>query len=156
MGLLPALATGYIAIIALPLTLIDIREHRLPNPMTISAIAIAAVSILVDAIWQQRTSQLILAALIALATWSAGYLMARFELIGMGDIKLLTAMHLLLGYLSPWLILISLTAGFTLASLVSLVLLAMRRITLKSSTAMGPFLLIGFFAALGLEITAAA
>lgn len=156
MGLLPSLATGYIAIIALPLTLIDIREHRLPNPMTISAIAIAAVSILIDAIWQQRISQLIVSALIALATWSVGYLMARFELIGMGDIKLLTAMHLLLGYLSPWLILISLTAGFTLASLVSLVLLAMRRITLKSSTAMGPFLLIGFFAALGLEITAAA
>lgn len=149
-------ASGYLALISVPLTLIDIREHRLPNPLTVSAIGLSAVLVGYDALMHNRPQQFLLGFGLALATWLLGLWMGYLEQIGMGDVKLLVSMHLILGYLNPWLVLIELVIGFTLASLVSLVLLLMRRMTLQGSLPMGPYLLLGFFVSFGMWVTEAA
>lgn len=156
MDLLPLISVGYVALLSIPLALIDIREHRLPNPMTLSAIAVSALLLSVDAIIRTQPLQLAVAASLAGLTWGVGYLMAYRELIGMGDVKLLTALHLILGYVQPWLVLISLTLSFTMASIVSLAQVALKRKSLQSFTAMGPFLLVGFFGTIALGFTGAA
>jgi leader peptidase (prepilin peptidase)/N-methyltransferase len=64
--------------------------------------------------------------------------------IGMGDVKLLVATNTVLGWFAPWLILVMLAISFSLASVVSLGLIVLRKANLKTPIAMGPFLLLGF------------
>ena len=145
MGWPAFLSIGLVALLSWPLSQVDIKEHRLPNPMTLTIIGAAVLLVSLDAILLGSLSALIWALACAGFTFGVGFAMAHWNLIGMGDVKLLTGLHLILGYLSPWLILLSLTAGFLAASLVSLPRLLMGKITANSNTAMGPHLLLGFF-----------
>ena len=71
--------------------------------------------------------------------------------IGPGDLKLLAAVGLLAG---PGRLFLGLLGGAIVAALVILVLLALRRITLKTYVPYGPFLIVGLLWALlaGVEI----
>ena len=141
------LAAGYYLAISVPLVRWDFKEHRLPNKYTISALIFCATLVALDALSFQRLQPLMSGVAAAGITWVAGYLMARFDLIGMGDIKLLTGQHLWLAYLNPWLILLSLTLGFVMASAFSALQLIRGKLSLKSNMALGPFLLVGFLLA---------
>jgi leader peptidase (prepilin peptidase)/N-methyltransferase len=143
------------AALSVPLTIIDLREHRLPNRFTISALILTITLVSLDAA-PDRIGQLAVGLLSGLATWVTGYLLADRDGIGMGDVKLLTGMHVLLGYANPLLILVSLTFSSTLASIASGVMLLGKKATLKSRAAFGPYLFAGFFAALLLGATVAA
>jgi leader peptidase (prepilin peptidase)/N-methyltransferase len=141
------LAAGYYLAISVPLVGWDFKEHRLPNRYTISALIFCATLVALDALSYQRLQPLISGVAAAGITWGAGYLMAKFDLIGMGDIKLLTGQHLWLAYFNPWLVLLSLTSGFVFASAFSALQLIRGRLNLKSNMALGPFLLAGFLLA---------
>ena len=141
------LAAGYYLAISVPLVCWDFKEHRLPNRYTISALIFCTTLVTLDAFSYQRLQPLISGVAAAGITWGAGYLMAKFDLIGMGDIKLLIGQHLLLAYFNPLLILLSLTSGFVLASAFSALQLIRGKLNLKSSMALGPFLLAGFLLA---------
>ena len=141
---LPVLALASILLLALPLTVTDFREHRLPNRLTYLAISISAATVLVAGLFTGRWFELAVALGLGLVTAGLGYLMVMVNGIGMGDVKLLVATNTVLGWFSPWLILVMLAIGFSLASLVSLVLIVMRKANLKTPIAMGPFLLLGF------------
>jgi leader peptidase (prepilin peptidase)/N-methyltransferase len=149
-------ATSYYLAISYPLFAWDVREHRLPNRFTISALLLTAVLVGLDALSYSEFEEALRGLIAALITWCVGYLMARFELIGMGDVKLLTGMHLLLGYQNPWLILFSLTTAFLLASALNLGRILASKLSLKSQIALGPFLLIGFFLSSAAEFTGVA
>ena len=149
------MSIGVVALLSWPLSQVDIKEHRLPNPMTLTIIGAGVLLISLDAILSGSLGSLILGLACAGITFGVGFAMAHWNLIGMGDVKLLTGLHLILGYLSPWLILLSLTAGFLAASMVSLPLLLLGKITAQSNTAMGPYLLLGFFLVVILWITGA-
>lgn len=143
------LPVSYLAIVCVPLSVIDLREHRLPNPLTYPAIALAGLS----AVWLIVVGDhpRAIACLIAGAsTFVVGYGLARVELVGMGDVKLMTAAHGVLAGINPILILISLFSAFALATAFNVAQLVVGRISLRSPVAMGPFLLVGFFLALGL------
>lgn len=141
---LPLLALASILLLAVPLTVTDFREHRLPNRLTYLAIGISAATVLAAGLSAGLWFDLALALGLGLVTAGLGYLMAMVNGIGMGDVKLLVATNIVLGWFSPWLILVMLAIGFSLASLVSLALVVMRRVNLKTPIAMGPFLLFGF------------
>jgi leader peptidase (prepilin peptidase)/N-methyltransferase len=141
---LPLLALASILLLAVPLTVTDFREHRLPNRLTYLAIGISAATVLAAGLSAGLWFDLALALGLGLVTAGLGYLMAMVNGIGMGDVKLLVATNIVLGWFSPWLILVMLAIGFSLASLVSLALIVMRRANLKTPIAMGPFLLLGF------------
>lgn len=141
---LPLIAVALVLALSVPLALTDIREHRLPNPLTLLAILLSAVLVLLAGILTASWFQLAIAFMAGGITLGLGYLMAMVNGIGMGDVKYLVAVNILLGWFSPWLILPMLAIGFTLASLVSLGLIITRRANLKTPIAMGPFLMFGF------------
>jgi leader peptidase (prepilin peptidase) / N-methyltransferase len=141
---LPLLAALIIFVLSIPLGITDIREHRLPNTLTYPAIAVSAVLVVVAGLATGAFGQLLTALVLGGVTFGLGYLMAKFDGIGMGDVKFLVAVNVILGWFSPWLILPMLAIGFTVASLVSLTLIVMRRANLKTAIPMGPFLMLGF------------
>ena len=71
--------------------------------------------------------------------------------MGMGDVKLALVIGLLAGWfgLSPWLV--ALLAAFVIGGLVSLVALALKRVTLRGSVPFGPSMLAGALVAVMLE-----
>lgn len=141
---LPLLALVVILLFAVPLTIVDFREHRLPNHLTYAAIAISGATVGLAGMLTGSWLELAIALGLGFGTAGIGYLMVMLNGIGMGDVKLLVATNTVLGWFSPWLILVMLAIGFSLASLVSLGLIVMRRANLKTPIAMGPFLLLGF------------
>lgn len=149
----------YLVVISIPLAITDIREHRLPNRLTLSA-ALVTVSCLFVATWLSSDWLALLSALVAATiTFLFGWFLAAKSAIGMGDIKLLISLNAFAGYLSPLLPILSLTIALVSATLVSSIFLLRKRVSLQSSIALGPYLLLGFFVAATpgtLEVTAAA
>lgn len=141
---LPLIGIGYVIAVSLPLAIIDFREHRLPNYFTLSAIAVNALVVIAAGFLTGEYPRLLVTLAIGGATLGLGYLMAHLNGIGMGDVKLLTAINTSVGWFSPLAVMVLLAIGFTLASLVSLGLILFRKANLKTPIAMGPFLLIGF------------
>ena len=141
---LPVLALASILLLALPLTVTDFRDHRLPNRLTYLAISISAATVLVAGLVTGRWFELAVALGLGLVTAGLGYLMVMVNGIGMGDVKLLVATNTVLGWFAPWLIWVMLAISFSLASVVSLGLIVLRKANLKTPIAMGPFLLLGF------------
>lgn len=150
---------GYLLAISIPLAVIDLREHRLPNKLTISAIAVTLFC-LVASTWLSRDWLALFSALVAAAaTFLIGWLLAARSLVGMGDIKLLVSLNAFAGYLAQLLPLLSLAVAMILATVVSSVSLFRKRLTMQSSIALGPYLLLGFYLAViprAVEITAVA
>ena len=137
--------TGYLLFASIPLIVFDLREHRLPNRFTYSAIALSIFATGFVAVSEDGYLQLLIALAISFSTFGIGYLLAKYADVGMGDVKLMTATNLLLAWHSPWLVLFALTLSFTLASLVSAIGLLIGRLSWKTPLAMGPYLLLGFF-----------
>ncbi len=144
-GFGPALiAVAYLAVVTPWLAAIDIREHRLPNALVLPGIGVGLLSCAGEWVVSARAP---LAPLVAGIAYS-GFLLV-LNLIGgmgMGDVKLgavlgFSSWGLTIAVLSP-------AVAFFGGGLVSLVLLiAGRR---GQRIAFGPFLLGGFWAAVGL------
>lgn len=128
-----------------PLIRHDFLDHRLPNRFTYLAIAVAFATTITITLFERDFQRLGLAVLVSVVTFGLGYLMAKHDLIGMGDIKLLTATNHTLAWFAPGLVLVALTAGLVLGSIYGLVLVLSKKLDWKASIALGPFLLIGFF-----------
>jgi leader peptidase (prepilin peptidase)/N-methyltransferase len=88
------------------------------------------------------------AALAMLITFAVALGVNRLGLLGMGDVKLMSAMALALGWYSPILPVIAVLISFLIAGLAALILLGIGRIKLGSSLPLGPYLLVGFFGAI--------
>ena len=143
-GYLSLVPMALIAALAIPLSVIDIREHRLPNRHTYfliaSAIAGTLLASLLGALWLDFASGIAM----GIVTAFVGYLLARFGAIGMGDVKLLIAMHICLGWHWPVLVLFSLSLGLALASAIGLIGLVIGKLNPRTLIPLGPYLLIGF------------
>ena len=144
MEYLPALGLIFVAIFAIPLSIIDFKEHRLPNQFTYPAIVVSAACLALAGVWTMDLDRFLVAAAIGGITFGLGYLLAGANGIGMGDIKLLTAINLAIAWFSPFAVLVILAIGFTTAALVSVALMIAGRANLKSTIALGPFLLFAF------------
>jgi len=143
-GYLSLVPMALIAALAIPLSVTDIREHRLPNRYTYfliaTAIAGTLLATLLGAFWLAFASGIAM----GIVTAFVGYLLARFGAMGMGDVKLLIAMHICLGWHSPVLVLFSLSLGFALASAIGLIGLVIGKLNPRTLIPLGPYLLIGF------------
>jgi leader peptidase (prepilin peptidase)/N-methyltransferase len=143
-GYLSLVPIALIAALAIPLSITDIREHRLPNRYTYLLIATAIAGTLLASVLEALWVDFAVGIASGMETALVGYLLARFGAIGMGDVKLLTAMNVCLGWHSPILILFSLSLGLALASSVSLFGLVMGKLNPRTLIPLGPYLLIGF------------
>lgn len=124
---------------------VDVVHHRLPDAITLPALPVAAVAVLLTALLAPGSGSLISACGAAIVLWAAFTAVARVSprSMGRGDVKLVPTLGLLMGYLSPFAVLIGLLLAFGTGSVVALVGLVTRRLRLASAIPLGPYLLFG-------------
>jgi len=150
-GLTPELpAYLMLAAASVALSIVDLAEKRLPNTLVLgTAAAFAGLLLVASAIgndWSAALGALLGGA--ALFGVYLGLALLSPRGVGMGDVKLAAVIGLGLGYLgwSTWLV--GLVAGFFVGSVVSLVALALRRVTWRGSLPFGPSMLTGAYIAI--------
>jgi leader peptidase (prepilin peptidase) / N-methyltransferase len=144
-GQLDVVAFGFLGALGVALAAIDIAVQRLPDRLTLPAYPILIALLAVSAIAGHDPPALGRALLggLALAVTFLLLALVRPGQLGGGDIKVAGIAGLGMGWLS-WSTLINGAAlALVLSAIVSLALLAARRITLHSAICFGPFLLGG-------------
>jgi leader peptidase (prepilin peptidase) / N-methyltransferase len=144
-GLPEAAAFALIGTLGVALAAIDIAVKRLPDALTLplypGLIALFGVATVFDG----QPANLLRALLggVVLATVYLVLAIVSGGQLGLGDVKLAGGLGIALGWLGWPTLIIGAALGFVLQGVVSLVLLAARRITLKQAISLGPFMLAG-------------
>ena len=147
-SLFSALGLGYLALTAWPLAKTDIRHRRLPNIYVLPAFPITLLGQLAAGIASGTWWNMLWATIAMVVTFVLSLAVNRLGLLGMGDVKLMAAIALALGWYSAALPVLALLISFLIAGLVAVSLLALGKIRLGGSLPLGPYLLIGFFGAI--------
>ena len=151
-SLFSALGLGYLVLTAWPLAKTDILERRLPNKYVLPAFPITWLGQLLAGLTGAGFVNMLWALLAGVVTFGLSLLINRLELLGMGDVKLMTVMALALGWFSPLLPIIALGISFLIAGVVAFWLLLRRKIKLGGSMPLGPYLIAGFLGAVTLAV----
>ncbi len=153
-GARPAtLAYAWTAGAAVVLAQVDLAVHRLPDRVTYPAAAVAAAALLADAALLGTWPDLLRALLAAAAAGGVSLLaaLAGPSGLGLGDVKLLALLGLLLGWAGWGVLLAGVFLGLLAGAAVSLLLVAAGRAGWRTAVAFGPPLLLGAVLALLLE-----
>ena len=153
-GFRPALVgLGWAAAAGVVLGAVDLASHRLPDRVTYPAAAVCLGALTVDAAvvgtWHALVRAL-LAAVVSGAVAALAWLLVPAGL-GLGDVKLLALLGLVLGWVGWGVLLAGIFLGLVAGSLVSVVLLATRRAGWRTALPFGPPLLTGAALALALQ-----
>lgn len=143
-----ALGLGYLALTAWPLAKTDILERRLPNKYVLPAFPITLLGQVAAGVASGAWWNMLWASLAMSLTFLISLGVNRLGLLGMGDVKLMAAMALALGWYSVTLPVLALLISFFVAGIVALLLLALRKMKLGGSMPLGPYLIVGFFGAI--------
>ena len=138
------LGPTYLLAVAWPLVRIDLRERRLPNRLTLPTLPIALVGQALAVIIGASLERLGIAFLASLIAFAICLLLNRVAGLGMGDVKLFAGITLCLAWFSPLLPGAAALIGLVVASVVSLLMILLRKASMGSSIALGPYLLFGF------------
>lgn len=144
------LAFGFLGALGVALSAVDIAVSRLPDKLTLPAYPVLILLLGIAAVTGHSDGALLRALFGGVALTCAYFLLAvvRPGQLGAGDVKLAGLTGLALGWLG-WPVLIAGAAlAFVLSALVSLGLLATRRISLRDSICFGPFMLGGALVAI--------
>lgn len=148
------LACAYFAVVAVWLSVVDIRSHRLPNRIIFPSYAVAGALLLASVLVAGDAGAAVRIVLAGAALWSF-YLLLRIIYpagMGLGDVKLAFLLGLYLGLLGWTHLLFGTMAAFLLGGLWGLGLIVSRRGSAKTQIPFGPFMLCG---ALGAMVLAA-
>jgi len=148
-ALLPAYC--YLALVSVPLAVIDVLSHRLPDRLTLPSSPVVLALLGGAALAVPEGGQHYLHALAGLAACAAFYgvlWLISPASIGLGDVKLAGVLGLYLGWLGARATLAGLLGGFVLAAMVGVVLIAVRRANRKTHIPFGPFMLAATLAVL--------
>lgn len=140
----PFIGLTYFAATTIPLVIYDIRERRLPNRITIPGYLLSLVGLLLTFEWQR----VLLAMVVSTALFGVGTLISMRGWIGMGDVKLFTGLSLLLAWFDLKLVWQATLWSFGVATVVVLVGFLIKKMTARSTIALGPYLLVGFWVAI--------
>lgn len=153
-AVLPALLV--LAVAAVLLAVIDLQHRLLPDRVVLPATLLVALLLTGAAAaggdWSPLARAL-LGAVVLFAAFLALALLAPGQL-GMGDVKLAALLGLALGWFGWPAVLLGALAAFVVQALAAVVLLAARRVTLRSDLPFGPAMLLG--AAVAVALAAAA
>ncbi|NQD88745.1 prepilin peptidase [Paenarthrobacter sp. CM16] len=154
----------YFLVMAVQLTVIDVRSHLLPNRIVFPSYAVAGVLLVAASllaffadVGPEHHLSADLFAVPGLRVLAGGAVLWLFYFVlrlihppgmGFGDVKLAGVLGLYLGYLGWSHVFAGTFAAFILGGLWSLALLATRRGTLRSAIPFGPFMLAGAAAAM--------
>jgi leader peptidase (prepilin peptidase)/N-methyltransferase len=146
------LAALSLSVLTMPLVMIDIKEHRLPNPLTyggfISGIVISAAISFREGSVRPTIDSLILA-LIASAFFLLLNILSRGGM-GMGDVKLAAMLGALVSPIGWSIIGAGFVFAFVLGAIVGLFLLLLKRASRKTQIPFGPYMLVGVWIALAI------
>ncbi len=143
----------FFAWLTVALAWVDADVHRLPDGLVLPAYP-ALLALVVTAAGGLGDWTSLWRALACLAVMYAVYLVMHLvspASLGFGDVKLSGLIGLLLGWLGIPNAVVGVLAGFVVGGLVSLVMLAGRRVGLRSHIAFGPAMLVGALLAVAVE-----
>jgi leader peptidase (prepilin peptidase)/N-methyltransferase len=131
---------------------VDVAVHRLPDRVTYPAAAACTAVLLVDAAVTSSAPALLraVAAASAALAVAAGARLGSPAGLGLGDVKLLGLLGLLLGWAGWGVLMAGVFVGFLAGALGSLVLVAVGRAGWRTTVPFGPPLLAGAYVALAL------
>ena len=135
----------FLAAAGVLLAVLDLQHRKLPNRVVVPAIGVGAALLTVAAAAESAWPALLRAGLGAAAYFAVFFAMALIspKSLAMGDVKLAALLGLYLGWLGWSAVILGATAGFVVQALVALVLLALRRVTLRGELPFGPAMLLG-------------
>jgi leader peptidase (prepilin peptidase)/N-methyltransferase len=144
-GELSMLAFCFLGALGVVLGAVDLAVHRLPDRLTLPAYPVIVVLLGAAALIGHDGGALVRALLASVALTASYLLLAllRPGQLGGGDVKLAGLIGLGLGWLGWPAVIAGGVLAFALTAVVSLALLAARRISLRDSIAFGPFMLGG-------------
>jgi leader peptidase (prepilin peptidase)/N-methyltransferase len=139
------LAFGFLGALGVALGAVDVAVHRLPDRLTLPAYPVMVVLLGAAAAIGHDGGTLVRALLAGVALTAAYLVLAllRPGQLGGGDIKLAGLLGLGLGWLGWPAVIAGAVLAFLLTAVVSLALLAARRIGLRDAICFGPFMLGG-------------
>ncbi|GAA1885700.1 hypothetical protein GCM10009687_62780 [Asanoa iriomotensis] len=139
------------AAFAVPLVLVDLAVHRLPDRLTLPAAGGVVLLLLVPAVFSGEFDRWWRAALAGAAValfFAATTVLLGRRGFGLGDAKLALSCAALLGWFGWAAVLAGLLAGLLASALVSIALLVAGRVRWTSHLPFGPFLVAGTLLAL--------
>ncbi|MEV5630318.1 prepilin peptidase [Micromonospora tulbaghiae] len=145
------LALAWWLVWAVPMTIVDVLAHRLPDRLTWPAAAGTWALLGVAALTGPGTDpwiRAVLAGLVLGGGFAATTLLLGRRGFGLGDAKLALGAGALLGWYGWPVLVAGLVLAVTLAGLAGVVLLAARRVRWSGHLPFGPFLVLGTAAAL--------
>jgi leader peptidase (prepilin peptidase)/N-methyltransferase len=141
----------YLLAVAVPLSIIDVRERRLPNRLTLPGIPVALFGQVLSCSLVGKWMPLVIAVIWMLGGFAVGLAFNRLQALGMGDAKLMAVICLNLGWFGWLWPVAALALAFGMATVLALAMLATGRYKMSSTIPLGPYLLVGFLAsAIGL------
>lgn len=142
-------AVVYVCAVAITLGYVDVRTHRLPNAVVLPSYAVVAALVLGISVLTAAWGGLLFAAIGGALLWGSFFVVMIIYPAGMGfgDVKLAGLLGIVLGWLGLEYLVVGVFAAFLLGGLSGLVLMLARRANRRTSIPFGPFLLLGFWAA---------
>lgn len=138
--MLQLIPISYLILVTPSLCYWDFTARRLPNRFTLSAILLAFLAVIISQEWIAIAYSIALSS----STFLLGVLISKIQILGMGDVKLLTGMALMLGYFGIEKYFFAILIGMLMATAIAVYLLLTKKATRNSTIALGPYLLIGF------------
>jgi leader peptidase (prepilin peptidase)/N-methyltransferase len=154
-GALAGLATGWsallpayiaLALAAVPLTVIDVEHHRLPDRLVVIAAAGGAILLTLAAVTSRHWASLARSGAAAALVFAIGTVLTLIAAVGFGDTKLAAVLAGYLGWFGWATVLSGFAAGLLLAALGAIALVAAGRASMKSAIPLGPALIAGALA----------
>ena len=131
---------AYVAAVSVPLVVVDIRDHRLPNRLVVPGLALALLCGVLEVVLTGGLGWMpLLSGIVAFTVFA---LLSRVGGLGMGDVKLAAVLGVASGFLGGEAALGSLALAFVFGGVAALVLWLFKR---RGSLAFGPFLLLGYW-----------
>ena len=145
---------AYLIGAAVPLSVIDVQQRRLPNRLVLPGLPIALAGQLLGCALGGQWLRMLVALGWLLSGFAFALLFNRLNALGMGDVKLIALICLNLGWFGWQWPLAALTTAFGVATVLVLAFFAAGRYRLSSTIPLGPYLLTGFLAsAIGLVVS---
>lgn len=139
-----------VATLGVAISYIDVREHRLPDWLTLHAFGVAAIGLLaapsISGEWGQYGRAWLGAA--AVSALFLALALVRPSDLGMGDVKLSASAGMLLGWVGWDTVVVGVFFAFLIGGLVGLTLILARRANRRTALPFGPFILAGSLLAL--------
>jgi leader peptidase (prepilin peptidase)/N-methyltransferase len=141
LDIISALPLVYLAVATIPLVVIDYKLHRLPNKIVLPFAALAFITAIVVNVATQSWINLLLAVGLPFVWFIIGLVLNYLDVVGMGDVKFVTALLLAVGVYSPIIALLIIPLS-VLFSIISIVYMAMRKAPIGTSVPLGPWLIL--------------